>query len=225
VHSTPEVRAAAPRARETGWVLTAQRDTAEQRIRFSRNAMLVAAFAPEAYINEFIAEHFAGKDYEAVEKLSTVDKYVLAPRTALGRDLFPRDREPAQTLRILVRQRDVLVHPKPDKGLPGTVRAEGYPRVFRSADLQSQRFGDNGTRRRSRVRPDRPRRKPWERVRRPRLRHHPRTCRARPLRANGDRGAAGTGRSTSAGAAHPGPTAGARRSRGELLSTALALCG
>jgi hypothetical protein len=64
-------------------------------------------------------------------KLSTVDKYVLAPRTALGRDLFPRDREPAQTLRILFKQRDVLVHPKPENGLPGTVRAEGYPRGYR----------------------------------------------------------------------------------------------
>lgn len=126
---TPVVRAAAPRAREPGWVLTAQRDAAVQRIRFSRNAMLFAAFAAEAYINEFIAEHFGGKDYEAFEKLSTVDKFVLTPRAALGHDLFHRDREPAQTLRTLFKQRDVLVHPKPEKGLPGTIRAAGYPRV------------------------------------------------------------------------------------------------
>jgi hypothetical protein len=136
---TSAVRAAAGRAREPGWVLTAQHDAAEQRIRFSRNAMLFAAFAAEAYINEFIAAHFTGKDYEAVEKLSTVDKYVLAPRTALGRDLFPRDREPAQTLRALFKQRDVLVHPKPEKGLPGTIRAAGYPRVVGADPIYNPR--------------------------------------------------------------------------------------
>jgi hypothetical protein len=50
--------------------------------------MLFAAFAAEAYINEFIAEHFAGKDYEALEKLSTVDKYVLATESRRRHSAF-----------------------------------------------------------------------------------------------------------------------------------------
>lgn len=124
----PAVRAAASRARESGWLLTVQRDAAELRIRYSRNAMLFAAFAAEAYVNEFIGQHFAGKDYDAVERFSTIDKYVLAPRTALGREVLPRDREPVQTLRKLFRHRDVLVHPKPGAGLPDQIRTTGYPR-------------------------------------------------------------------------------------------------
>ena len=135
----PAVRAAAPRAREGGWVLLAQHDAAEQRIRFSRNAMLFAAFAAEAYVNEFNTQRFGGKDYEAVEKLSTVDKYVLAPRLALGRELFPRDREPLQRLRALFKHRDMLVHPKPEKGLPDSIRATGYPRVFEADPVYNPR--------------------------------------------------------------------------------------
>jgi hypothetical protein len=89
--------------------------------------MLFAAFAAEAYVNEFIADHFTGRDVETLDRLSTTEKYVIAPRLALGAPLFERDREPLQTISKLFRQRDTLVHPKPGKGLPEPDRWSADP--------------------------------------------------------------------------------------------------
>jgi hypothetical protein len=114
----PLIRSAATRATQESWFRTAAVPALERRTRFSRNAMLFAAFAAEAYINEFVAQHSTGQDFETLDRLSTVEKYVMSPRLLLGREVFVRDAEPIQSLRKLFRRRDVLVHPKPEKGVP-----------------------------------------------------------------------------------------------------------
>jgi hypothetical protein len=80
--------------------------------------MLFVAFAAEAYINEFIAAYFTGNDRNAIDRMPPAEKYTLAPRLALGKALFPRGVEPVQTIARLFKQRDLLVHPKPGRGLP-----------------------------------------------------------------------------------------------------------
>jgi hypothetical protein len=84
-----------------------------KRVGFSRTAILFAALASEAFINEFLDEHLGGADLEAVDKLPTFEKYILGPQLAVSTPLFDRARQPAQTLRELIRLRDRLVHSKP----------------------------------------------------------------------------------------------------------------
>jgi hypothetical protein len=110
-------RSASPEARTEIWRAIAGRDAARRRVRSSRAATLFAAFAAEAYINEFISAHIRGRDYEAVDRLQPIAKYTVVPRLALGRALFRRDAEPLPTIADLFRRRDVLVHPKPGRGL------------------------------------------------------------------------------------------------------------
>lgn len=110
-------REAAAELRSKAWVLVAMSNALETRAGHSRSAILFAAFAAEAYVNEFVTKHFSGRDYETIDRLPPVEKYALAPRLALGREVFSRSQEPLQTLRELFRERDVLVHPKPEKGV------------------------------------------------------------------------------------------------------------
>lgn len=81
-----------------------------------RNGVLFCALAAEAYINEFLTYHFDGKDRDALERLATPDKYLLAPRLALGSPLFERDQGHGQELAELFAIRHDLVHPKPGRG-------------------------------------------------------------------------------------------------------------
>lgn len=110
-------RSATPEQRTEIWQAIASRDAARRRVRYSRAAILFAAFAGEAYINEFISAYIRGKDHEAVDRMQPIAKYTLAPRLALGRPLFQRDVEPLPTIADLFKQRDVLVHPKPGRGI------------------------------------------------------------------------------------------------------------
>src|SRR4051794_6803015 len=48
-----------------------------KRVGFSRNAILFAALASEGYINAFLAEHLSGADLDALDRLSTTEKYVI----------------------------------------------------------------------------------------------------------------------------------------------------
>ncbi|MGN6187368.1 MAG: hypothetical protein ACTHOE_00585 [Conexibacter sp.] len=97
--------------------MIASRDAARRRVRYSRAAILFAAFAAEAYINEFISAYAKGRDRDALDRLQPIAKYTLAPRLALARPLFRRDAEPLRTIADLFKQRDVLVHPKPGRGI------------------------------------------------------------------------------------------------------------
>jgi hypothetical protein len=92
--------------------------SATKRLQLSRQAMLYAAFAAEAYINRFLFEHFTGSDRASLEKLSTVDKYVFVPRLALGSAIFDRGSQPLQRILDLFVRRNALAHPKPRSVMP-----------------------------------------------------------------------------------------------------------
>jgi len=90
------------------------RDEAEgERVSFSRWALLFAAFAAEGYANDFLYEQRDGQDREVLQRLSTVDKFVLLSELAGRKDLLSRDREPMQTIKWLFQRRDELVHARP----------------------------------------------------------------------------------------------------------------
>jgi hypothetical protein len=90
------------------------RDIAEgERVTYSRRALLFAAFAAEAYANDFLYEKWDGKDRDALQRFSTVDKFALLPTMAGVTTVLDRGREPLQRLRWLFRRRDELVHAAP----------------------------------------------------------------------------------------------------------------
>jgi hypothetical protein len=88
-------------------------DAANRRLRFLRASVLFAAIAAEAYANEFVAATLTSADAGAIDRLSTVDKLLLAPRLAGLASPFDRGREPIQGLTRLFRARNTLVHPRP----------------------------------------------------------------------------------------------------------------
>jgi hypothetical protein len=84
-----------------------------ERVSCCRRALLFAAFAAEAYANDFLYEKWRGKDRAALQKLSTVDKYAFLPHLAGAPTVFDRGREPLQKIRWLFQRRDELVHAAP----------------------------------------------------------------------------------------------------------------
>lgn len=91
------------------------KDAASQRTAYSRTSLLYSAFAAEAFVNEFIEAHFTGKDFDAIDRMGTVDKYAIAPALALGEEVFDRGSEPLTSIAKLFDLRAGLVHPKPGK--------------------------------------------------------------------------------------------------------------
>lgn len=84
-----------------------------KRVGFARTAILFAALASEAFANEFLDEHLAPADVKALDRLPTVEKYVLGSRIAFGDPLFDRGHEPIQSIQKLFGLRDKLVHARP----------------------------------------------------------------------------------------------------------------
>ena len=84
-----------------------------KRVGFARTAILFAALASEGFANEFLSEHLAPADLKAVDRMPTVEKYVLGPRLAFGYSLFDRGHEPIQSIQQLFGLRDKLVHARP----------------------------------------------------------------------------------------------------------------
>ena len=84
-----------------------------RRLQFLRNTALFAALAAEAYANEFITEILPAADEEAVDRLSTPDKLLLAPRIAGKDPPLNRGADPFQSLAKLFKTRNALVHPRP----------------------------------------------------------------------------------------------------------------
>ena len=84
-----------------------------ERVSYCRRALLFAAFAAEAYANDFLYEKWRGKDRAALQKLSTVDKYAFLPTLAGATTVLDRGREPLQKIRWLFQRRDELVHAAP----------------------------------------------------------------------------------------------------------------
>jgi len=91
-------------------------EASNQRRTHARTAVMFAALAAEAYVNEFLATMLNGGDFRAMDRLPTVEKYVVGCRLAPGEALFDRGREPVQTIASLFKLRDKLVHPKAGHG-------------------------------------------------------------------------------------------------------------
>jgi hypothetical protein len=82
-------------------------------VSYSRRALLFAAFAAEAYANDFLYEKRSGQDRAALQKLSTVDKYAILPGLTGAVSTLSRAQEPLQKLKWLFQRRDELVHAAP----------------------------------------------------------------------------------------------------------------
>jgi hypothetical protein len=99
------------------------------RIRAARNAVLFAAFAGEAYVNEFLAAHGALEEWD---RKPTTKKFLKGTAAAYGSPLFFSDREAYPVLVELYELRDRLVHPKPGFGVEGIhfEAGEDYESLF-----------------------------------------------------------------------------------------------
>ncbi len=86
------------------------------RNRAARDAVLFAAFAGEAYVNEFLAAHGV---LEQWDRKPTPRKFLKGTAAAYGSPLFFTDREAYPVLVELYQLRDRLVHPKPGFGGEG----------------------------------------------------------------------------------------------------------
>ena len=84
------------------------------RIRAARDAVLSAAFAGEAYVNEFLAAHGVLDEWD-FERTTT--KFLKGTAAAYGSPLFFADREAYPVLVDLYQLRDRLAHPKPGFGI------------------------------------------------------------------------------------------------------------
>lgn len=89
-------------------------DAGNRRLRFLRSSVLFCAFAVEGYANCYLAEHLTPADLEVLDKLSTIDKLLTAPRVAGIDPPLEHGREPVQTLQRLFKARNGLVHPRKD---------------------------------------------------------------------------------------------------------------
>jgi hypothetical protein len=87
---------------------------AGHRVRWARISVMFSAFAAEGYINRvLLSSPLNQRDFDAIDRLPTLDKYAIGPRLALGQNLFDRGQEPLQTLAELFGLRNTLAHPKP----------------------------------------------------------------------------------------------------------------
>lgn len=89
----------------------------KKRLEYARTAILFTTLAAEAIVNEFI--FIEGKrtglsepDIQAIDKMSTPDKYVLGVQLVSGAALFDRASGPGQAIGALFKLRRHLVHPK-----------------------------------------------------------------------------------------------------------------
>lgn len=105
------------------WVPAAQHDASVNRVRahsfaqtrqlgLARTSILFSALAAEAYVNRFLNDNLKAADFDAIEKMPTIEKYVLGTEFALKRKVFARNQEPAQSVGALFKLRHDLVHPK-----------------------------------------------------------------------------------------------------------------
>lgn len=113
----PEIRAATADELTEDWLSIARDEAEGNRVSFCRKALLFAAFAAEAYANDFLYEKWSGTDQETLQRLSTVEKYVFLEKLAKEHPTFDRGREPMQRLKWLFTRRDELVHAVPKTDL------------------------------------------------------------------------------------------------------------
>jgi hypothetical protein len=90
-----------------------------------RTAILFAALACEAYVNEYLQERLGDADFKAVDRLPTLEKLVVGCRLVDGPQ-FQRGEGDGQVVGELFRLRHKLVHPR--KGVGRYPRAAELPR-------------------------------------------------------------------------------------------------
>jgi hypothetical protein len=123
--------------KELDWPdVSVARDEAEsRRVTYSRRALLFAAFSAEAYANDFLFETWTGKDRDALQWLSTVDKYALLPGFAGTGPVLDRGRDPLQRIKWLFDRRNELVHAKPREDKDLTWEPENHNPVAAAASI------------------------------------------------------------------------------------------
>jgi len=100
------------------------------RTKSARSAVLFAALAGEAYVNEFLAAHGVLEEWD---REPTTRKFLNGTEAAYGSKLMLPDREAYPVLVDLYKLRNLLAHPKPGFGTKG-YRLEAPPdfeRLFR----------------------------------------------------------------------------------------------
>jgi hypothetical protein len=83
----------------------------DRSIEASRNAVVLAVAALEAFINQTAAQHLTIWEEEE-DRQSLQTKWIIVPRLITGGRTFDKGHEPFQSFRRLVRLRNDLVHPK-----------------------------------------------------------------------------------------------------------------
>ncbi len=113
----PVIRSASHDELTHEWLSISQDEAEGNRVAYCRRALLFAAFAAEAYANDFLYERWRGADRETLQRLSPVEKYMFLEALANERPTFDRGREPMQRLKWLFARRDELVHAVPKSDL------------------------------------------------------------------------------------------------------------
>lgn len=90
---------------------------AERRASFSRTAIIVTAFAAEAFANVYLAAHFDSVDVAALDKLKTVQKFETLP-ALVGQSRMKREEQPLGGVVDLMKLRNQLAHAKHGEMLP-----------------------------------------------------------------------------------------------------------
>jgi len=97
-----------------------QRWARDERFRQARTCILFAAFAAEAFVNEFLAAfELPESRLKEIDMRPTVWKYIDGTAEAYGERLFWAEDEVMPTLKKLFDLRNLLAHPKPGFGSPG----------------------------------------------------------------------------------------------------------
>ena len=143
----PRLRSASPDEVDYEWFAIAKDEARYERVSHSRRALLFAAFAAEAYANDFLYARWEGQEREALRWRPTVDKYVELSQLTGASVPLTRGAEPIQTPRWLFARRDELVHAAP-RGEDLTYKPENHnPRdvarcIVAVADAASRLIND-----------------------------------------------------------------------------------
>lgn len=81
----------------------------DQRFTHQVTAIVFQAMAVEAFINEYIYLRLGKSYFESVDKLSPLDKILIACKMITGKD-FPKDRKAYLLLKTIIKLRNELVH-------------------------------------------------------------------------------------------------------------------
>jgi hypothetical protein len=90
-------------------------DALNARLRLLRTSVIFSALSAEACANEVLASCLPAAEATAVDRLSTPEKLLLAPRLGGKPDVLQRGAAPHQDIVDLFKTRNVLVHGKPGK--------------------------------------------------------------------------------------------------------------